>query len=100
VNWYDSLNSLLQKWNVAEILANEPDAEDIAEVAIMFTEIRLWVKKVHDKSVEMDILKMRESSSMPLYTYIRTHSTRDKFLNFEVSWNAIKTFVQLRCNLS
>jgi hypothetical protein len=37
----------------------EPDAEDIAEVAIMFTEIRLCVRKVYDKSVEMDILKMR-----------------------------------------
>jgi hypothetical protein len=40
VNWYDSLNSLLQKWNVGEIIAHEPDAQDIAEVAIMFTEIR------------------------------------------------------------
>jgi hypothetical protein len=55
VNWYDSLNGLLQKFNVAEILANEPDAEDIAEVAIMFTEVRLCVRKVYDKSVEMDI---------------------------------------------
>jgi hypothetical protein len=56
-------------------------------------------RKIYDKSLELDILNMRKSTSMPLYSKVRTHCIRDNYLNYTINWNAIRTFIQLRSNL-
>jgi hypothetical protein len=94
-NWYKQVSCVLKKYGCNEIVDCIERGEDIDKCLISKC-ISLVTVMIQSN----DIQRMNSSTSMPLYRYLRTHVTRDDFLNYTIRWTMVRLFVQLRSNLS
>lgn len=99
-NWYKQLELLLSKWECETLLESIPEYYDENGCTDLLLKINNCIRLIKDISVEHDILRMQNSTSMPLYHFTKTHKRREPFLNAEIPWNVIRLVVQCRANLS
>jgi len=99
INWYRDLKKCLEKWDCDNLLEVEVDALDVNEVSKKCIDINTSIRSMIEMSVSRDIVRMQSSSTMPEYQTIRTHVTRQKFLNYNYYFGAIRLIVQMRANM-
>lgn len=99
-NWYKVIEQKLEKWNSKYVLDNIPELYDLDSCCQKMLQINECIRKIYNVSMENDIFKMQNSTSIPNYKLLYTHVKSQEFLNVNQGWPITRTIVQCRANMS
>jgi len=97
-NWFSYFTNIINKWQVQNII-NLEETNFISE-----TQRRISVSQalgcIKTKMIEIDIGRMKETNRLNHYKEIHSHVKCENYLNYKLSWGAIRMVIQLRLNCS